>query len=74
MKERRLFIDGFALKIVAMVTMTLSHIGFMMVTQGYFGDSSVPYNTGLSCNMSAVYPFLFSLSFWPKGCAKAMTA
>lgn len=47
MKERRLFIDGFSLKIIALVTMSLSHIGFMMVTQGYFADASAPYNTGV---------------------------
>ena len=47
MKTQKLFLDEFILKILAFLTMTLSHIGFMLTTQGYYLDGSSGYNAGV---------------------------
>ncbi len=43
MKGEKLFINQFALKIIALLTMTSSHIGYMMITGGYFAVDSPGY-------------------------------
>lgn len=45
MKEKRLFIDEFWLKVIAIVTMTIDHIGFFM--QSYAAGNEVMTNVGL---------------------------
>lgn len=47
MKTQKLFLNEFVLKIVALVTMTLSHIGFMLATQGYYLEGSNGYSAGI---------------------------
>lgn len=47
MKTQKLFLNEFVLKIVALVTMTLSHIGFMLATQGYYLEGSSGYSAGI---------------------------
>lgn len=47
MGKQRLFINEFALKIVALVTMTASHIGYMLVSQGFFAEGTAGYQTGV---------------------------
>ncbi len=47
MKKEKLFINQFALKIIALLTMTTSHIGYMMIGGGYFAVDSPAYTTGM---------------------------
>jgi len=47
MKKRHLFIDGFVLKIIGLLTMTLSHIGLIMIAFGFFSEGTAGYDAGI---------------------------
>lgn len=47
MGKQRLFLNEFILKIVALVTMTASHIGYMLVSQGFYAQGTAGYQTGV---------------------------
>lgn len=47
MKTQKLFLNEFVLKVIALLTMTLSHIGFMLASQGYYLEGTNGYNAGI---------------------------
>lgn len=47
MKTQRLFVDGFTIKVIALLTMTLSHIAIFLTNQGHFLEGSPGFMAGV---------------------------
>ena len=65
MKEKFQFLQQFPLKLLAIVFMTLDHIGVMMTSEIYFALGSTPYNVGFvfRCIGRLAFPlFIFFLA------------
>jgi hypothetical protein len=46
MREKAQILDQFWLKVAALLFMTCDHIGAVLLTSGFYGDGSVPYQIG----------------------------
>ena len=72
MKEKALCLSEFVLKVVAIITMTLDHLGIFL--NAYFAEGSAAYLTGNVFRILGRIAFPLFAFMLAEGCAIAITA